>query len=622
MRGIFDMKVSDYLVQLCSKAGIKDVFVVNGGGAMHLNDSFGHSPLMRCTYHHNEQACAMAAEAYARVDQQPALALVTSGPGATNAMTGVLCAWMESIPMLVISGQVRYATTVRSSGLNLRSMGIQEFDITKAACAMTKYAVMIERKEDVRFCAEQALWEMTHGRKGPVWLDVPLDVQAADIDPETLRGFSPGASEDHDYSPELIGQIIDRLQKAERPVLFGGYGVHAAAGEKQFRELAELLGAPVLTGMSSVDLMPNNHPLYAGRTGMTGSRAGNLTMAGSDVFFSIGSRQSFLQTGFNYQDWAREAFTILNDLDPEELKKPNLHVSLPVVGDARKLMERLIEELRKMGCSAEQPLISDSSWTERAAARERRYPVVTEAEKGPQPDGKGNLYAFYDALSEQLPEGAQLLASCGTSRVTGTQTFRVKKGQRFYTNSATASMGYGLPAAIGLARALNREEGKTTIVNAVDGEGSCMMNLQELQTISTNHLPVRIFLICNGGYHSIRQTQQAYFGEPLVGIGEESGDLGFPDPAKLADTFGLSYGSCLSNETLQEDLAAAMELPLPALIRVEVSPLQKTEPKAASRKLADGRMVSAPLEDMAPFLSREELEKELEIPMTESERLR
>ena len=622
MRGIFDMKVSDYLVQLCSEAGIKDVFVVNGGGAMHLNDSFGHSPLMRCTYHHNEQACAMAAEAYARVEQQPALALVTSGPGATNAMTGVLCAWMESIPMLVISGQVRYATTVRSSGLNLRSMGIQEFDITKAACAMTKYAVMIERKEDVRFCAEKALWEMTHGRKGPVWLDVPLDVQAADIDPETLRGFSPDSSEDHDYSPELIGQIIDRLQKAERPVLFGGYGVHAAAGEKQFRELAELLGAPVLTGMSSVDLMPNDHPLYAGRTGMTGSRAGNLTMAGSDVFFSIGSRQSFLQTGFNYQDWAREAFTILNDLDPEELKKPNLHVSLPVVGDARILMEQLIAELRKMGCSAEQPLISDPSWTERAAARERRYPVVTEAEKGPQPDGKGNLYAFYDALSEQLPEGAQLLASCGTSRVTGTQTFRVKKGQRFYTNSATASMGYGLPAAIGLARALNRDEGETRIVNAVDGEGSCMMNLQELQTISTNHLPVRIFLICNGGYHSIRQTQQAYFGEPLVGIGEESGDLGFPDPAKLADTFGLSYGSCLSNETLREDLAAAMELPLPALIRVEVSPLQKTEPKAASRKLADGRMVSAPLEDMAPFLSREDLEKELEIPMTESERLR
>lgn len=622
MRGIFDMKVSDYLVQLCSEAGIKDVFVVNGGGAMHLNDSFGHSPLMRCTYHHNEQACAMAAEAYARVEQQPALALVTSGPGATNAMTGVLCAWMESIPMLVISGQVRYATTVRSSGLNLRSMGIQEFDITKAACAMTKYAVMIERKEDVRFCAERALWEMTHGRKGPVWLDVPLDVQAADIDPETLRGFSPDSSEDHDYSPELIGQIIDRLQKAERPVLFGGYGVHAAAGEKQFRELAELLGAPVLTGMSSVDLMPNDHPLYAGRTGMTGSRAGNLTMAGSDVFFSIGSRQSFLQTGFNYQDWAREAFTILNDLDPEELKKPNLHVSLPVVGDARILMEQIIEELRKMGCSAEHPLISDPSWTERAAARERRYPVVTEAEKGPQPDGKGNLYAFYDALSEQLPEGAQLLASCGTSRVTGTQTFRVKKGQRFYTNSATASMGYGLPAAIGLARALNRDDGEPKIVNAVDGEGSCMMNLQELQTISTNHLPVRIFLICNGGYHSIRQTQQAYFGEPLVGIGEESGDLGFPEPAKLADTFGLSYGSCLSNETLQEDLAAALELPLPALIRVEVSPLQKTEPKAASRKLADGRMVSAPLEDMAPFLSREELEKELEIPMTESERLR
>ena len=617
------MKVSDYLVHLCADAGIRDVFVVNGGGAMHMNDSFGHSPAMRCTYQHNEQACAMAAEAYARVQQRPAMALVTSGPGATNAMTGVLCAWMESIPMLVISGQVRFETTVRSSGLNLRSMGIQEYDITKAAAAMTKYAVMIERKEDVRYCAERALYEMMHGRKGPVWLDVPLDVQAAEIDPEALDGFTPEAESAADYPEELIEQIIGKLKHAERPVLFGGYGVRAAGGEKLFRELAELLGAPVLTGMSSVDLFPVDHPLYAGRTGMTGSRGGNLTMAGSDVFFSVGSRQSFLQTGFNYQDWAREAYTILNDLDPEELKKPNLHVSLPVAGDARTLMEQLIRRLREMGITEAHPLTADPSWTVRSAARERRYPVVTAAEKGPQPDGKGNLYAFYDMLSEKLPEGAQLLASCGTSRVAGTQAFRVKEGQRFYTNSATASMGYGLPAAVGLARALNpagNEAGR--IVNVVDGEGSCMMNLQELQTITTNRLPVRIFLICNGGYHSIRQTQQAYFGEPLVGIGEESGDLGFPDPAKLAGTFGLSYGACLRNETLDEDLAAAMELPLPALIRVEVSPLQKTEPKAASRKLEDGRMVSAPLEDMAPFLSREDLEAELEIPMTESERLR
>ncbi|MBR0397505.1 MAG: thiamine pyrophosphate-binding protein [Eubacterium sp.] len=644
------IKVSDYLVQLCADAGISDVFVVNGGGAMHLNDSFGHSPVMRCTYQHNEQACAMAAEAYARVQQRPAMALVTSGPGATNAMTGVLCAWMESIPMLVISGQVRFATTVRSSGLNLRSMGIQEFDITKAAAAMTKYAVMIERKEDVRYCAERALYEMTHGRKGPVWLDIPLDVQAAEIDPEAQNGFIPETGSTSDYPEELIEQIIGKLKNAERPVLFGGYGVRAAGGEKLFLELAELLGAPVLTGMSSVDLIPNDHPLYAGRTGMTGSRGGNLTMAGSDVFFSVGSRQSFLQTGFNYRDWAREAYTILNDLDPEELKKPNLHVSLPVAGDARTLMEQLIRRMREMGVTEEHPLTADPAWTVRSAERERRYPVVTASEKGPQPDGKGNLYAFYDMLSEFLPEGAQLLASCGTSRVTGTQAFRVKEGQRFYTNSATASMGYGLPAAVGLARALNRtdrtdgdsfqadaqstgaqenacggsqavkEAGK--IVNVVDGEGSCMMNLQELQTIATNRLPVRIFLICNGGYHSIRQTQQAYFGEPLVGIGEESGDLGFPDPAKLADTFGLSYGTCLCNETLAEDLAAAMELPLPALIRVEVSPLQKTEPKAASRKLEDGRMVSAPLEDMAPFLSREDLEAELEIPMTESEQLR
>ncbi|MBR2189711.1 MAG: thiamine pyrophosphate-binding protein [Eubacterium sp.] len=642
------MKVSDYLVKACLEAGIRDVFLVTGGGAMHLDDSFGHSPDLRCTYHHNEQACAMAAEAYARVNNQPALALVTSGPGATNAMTGVLCAWMESIPMLVISGQVRYATTVRSSGLNLRSMGIQEYDITKSAAAMTKYAVMVTRREDVRYCAERALYEMTHGRRGPVWLDVPLDVQAAEIDPEAQRGFVPEETEKDDgnkYFPdELISQITGRLQGAERPVLFGGYGVRAAGGAELFLELAELIGAPVLTGMSSIDLIPSDHPLYAGRTGMTGSRGGNLTMAGCDVLLSIGSRQSFLQTGFNSQDWAREAYTILNDLDSEELKKPNLHVSLPVVGDARALMEQLAARLKELGCTKEKPLVRGPGWTERASAREKRYPVVTEEEKAPQADGKSNIYAFYDMLSELLPEGAQVLASCGTSRVAGTQAFQIKKGQRFYTNSATASMGYGLPAAIGLARALNpaarqtretadsadtenRGRGtepseQTRVIHAVDGEGSLMMNLQELQTISTNHLPVRIFLIRNEGYHSIRQTQRAYFGEPLIGIGEESGDLGFPDPAKLADTFGLSYSCCLSNETLREDLERALRLPLPALIQVEVSPLQKTEPKAASRKLEDGTMVSAPLEDMAPFLPRETLEEELEIPMTESEKMR
>ena len=617
------MKVSDYIVKMATGAGIRDVFLVTGGGAMHLDDSFGHCPDLHCTFHHHEQACSMAAEAYARVENRPACVVVTTGPGASNALTGVLCAYMESIPMLVISGQARYATTVRSTGLALRTMGIQEFDIVRSAEPMTKYAVMITRPEDVRYAVEKALSLMMSGRRGPVWLDVPLDVQAAEIDPGSLRAYDP------DENPEekipcpgegIADVILEKLRSAERPVLFGGYGVRAAGGTEEFRKLAELLGIPVLTGMSSVDLVPESWPYYAGRTGMTGQRAGNLTMAGSDVFLSIGSRLSFLQTGFNYKEWARGAYVIANEIDPEELKKPNVHVELPVICDAAAFMNALIQALRAEGADEAHPFRTEeaAAWCARSLARRKAYPPVTEKMRGPQADGAGNIYAFYDALSEQIPEGEPLVVSVGTSRVAAIQAFRVKDGARFFTNTATASMGYGLPAAIGMAVRLGASG---TAVNMVNGEGCFMMNLQEMQTIATNRLPVRVFLLCNGGYHSIRQTERAYFGdEKLIGIGPESGDLGFPEAAKVAETFGFSYGACLRNETLDEDLAAAMELPLPALIEVQASPLQSTEPKASSRRLPDGSYATVPLEDMAPFLDRAELERELEIPMTEGER--
>ncbi len=610
------MKVSDYIAKKTAEAGIRDVFMVTGGGAMHLDDSFGKSEEFRCTFHHNEQACAMAAEAYARYDNHPAAVLVTTGPGATNALTGVLCAWMESIPELVISGQARFETTVRGMGLKLRSTGIQEYDIVKSAAPMTKYAAMIEKKEDVRYCVEKALYLMMSGRRGPVWLDVPLDVQTSEIEPEKLCGYDPGENPEEmipTVSDAVIEEIYAHLKTAERPVLFGGYGVRHAGAVRQFHELKDLLGIPTLTGMSSIDLLAEEDPYYAGRTGMTGNRAGNFAMAGSDLFLSIGSRQSFLQTGFDYQEWARGAYTILNDIDAEELKKPNLHVSLPVVCDAGELMEQLIARLKEDGLTREHPLFEHSGWLERCLERRKRYPVVSEEQKKPLADGVTNIYRFYDVLSEQLPEGSHVIGSCGTSRVAGTQAFLLKAHQRFYTNSDTASMGYDLPAAIGIARAAGQA------VNLVTGEGSLMMNLQELQTIATNHLPVRVFVIQNGGYHSIRQTQNAYFGKPLIGVGPESGDLEFPEVRALADTFRFSHGTISSNETIEEEMREALLKPLPAIIEVHCSTLQKTEPKAASRKLPDGSFVSSPLEDMAPFLSREELRDNLEIPLTEGE---
>ena len=327
-----------------------------------------------------------------------------------------------------------------------------------------------------------------------------------------------------------------------------------------------------------------------------------------DVLFSIGSRQSFLQTGFAYEKWAAHAYTILNDIDGEELKKETLHVDLPVVADAKELIEKCIHMLEEAGCSRAHPWFADekeSSWREKCRHWREKYPVVTEEKyKEPEP-GRTNIYAFYDSLSKVLPEGEQILVSVGTSRVAGSQAIYLKKGQRFYTNAVTASMGYGLPAAIGVCVGSGKKE-----VICVNGEGCMQMNLQELQTIRHHNLPIRIFVINNEGYHSIRQTQTAYFGGHLVGVGEESGDLSFPDLSRLAPAYGFAYKECRNSATLEEDLRAVMEVPAPVICQVFVSKLQKTEPKLASRQLPDGTMVSASLEDMYPFLSREEMEEE------------
>ena len=616
-----NIRVSDYIAEKLADCGITEVFSVTGGGAMYLNDSLGHSSRLHCLYQHHEQACAMAAEAYARLGGRSAAVCVTSGPGAVNAMTGVLCAWMESMPMIVLSGQVRSVLTVRSTNLPLRSMGVQEYDITKSVSAMTKYAVMTRSPQDIRHDLEKALALAVNGRRGPVWLDIPLDVQAAVIDPEELCGYDPAEDPSFQTAPEIpdstVSTILAKLGTAGRPVLFGGFGVRAAGAEERFRTLVSLLGIPVTLGASSVDLVPHDDPYFIGISGIAAGRAGNLALQNSDVYLSIGSRQSLLQTGYSASAWARESFTILNDLDENELRKPNFHVSLPVPGDAGELLDKLIAALEKEGVSPEKPFFGKTEWLEKCRRGREKYPPVTAAMKAPQMDGRVNLYAFYDALSDALPEGAVLAVSCGTSRVAGTQAFRVKEGQRFLTNSATASMGYGLPAAVGACVSLGRKE-----VTLVTGDGSLMMNLQELQTIAGNALPVRIFLIENDGYHSIRQTEKNFFGGTPVGIGPDSGDLSFPDFSAVAGAFGLRYTACRANDTIREDVRRALMLPLPCLISVKVTTAQGTEPKPSSRRLSDGSMVSAPLEDMAPFLAREELREEMSIPLTEEEERR
>lgn len=608
-------KVSDYIAEYIARWGIRDVFTVTGGGAMHMNDAFGHKKELHCTYQHHEQACSMAAEAYARMEGRMAAVCVTTGPGATNAITGVLGAWMDSIPMIVFSGQVRYATTVEASGLPLRSMGVQECNIVPVVESLTKYAHMVIHPRDIRYHLEKALYLAVNGRPGPVWLDIPLDVQGAVIETEELRSYDP--SENPEQTPreipgETIEKILDKIENSRRPVLFPGNGVRLAHAAEELHQLAELLGVPVITGMSSVDAIEQEHPLFVGRSGGTGTRPGNFALQNSDVLLSIGNRQGFAQTGFQFRDWARESYTILNDIDENELKKPSLHVSLPVPGDAGDLIRKLTEAALKRGASIEQPLFKGEDWREQCALWKNKYPVVTEKHYEILEEGCTNIYAFYEELSKAMKEDQNLMVSVGTSRVAGSQAFRVKKGQRFITNPNTASMGFCLPGATGVCVASGRKP-----VVCVTGEGSLQMNIQELQTIIQNRLPVKLFVINNQGYHSIRQTQQAYFKEPLVGVGEESGDLSFPDLGRLAPAYGFPYFCIHSPQELGTTIEQVLNTEGAAVCEVFVTKYQKTEPKTSAKKLADGSMVSAPLEDMYPFLSREELEANMFIPLPE-----
>ncbi len=601
------IRVADYIADVLVEHGISHVFTVTGGGAMHLNDGLGHKEGLTCIYNHHEQACAIAAESYARIENRMAAVCVTTGPGGTNAITGVLGGWLDSIPMLVLSGQVRYDTTARSTGLNIRAYGDQEFDIVKMVSCITKYAEMVTDPAEIRYCLEKAISLAKSGRPGPAWLDIPLNVQGAYIETEMLRGYDGEEETDKippNVSDETAKEIIARVRNAGRPVLNAGNGIRIAGAAELFLRVVEKLNIPVVTGWNSIDLIYDSHPLYTGRAGIMGDRAGNWAVQNSDLLLSIGSRLSIRQVGYQYQSWAREAYTIIEDVDREELKKPDLHVDMPVWADAKDLLEALDRNLPEQETRS-----SQEEWIARCQRWKREYPVVLERHKNQK--GLVNVYAFIGALSGMLPEHQITVVGNGSACVVGSHGYEIKPGQRFIINSAVASMGYDLPAAIGACIAAGKRE-----VICISGDGSIQMNLQELQTIIHHRLPIKLFVINNGGYHSIRQTQKNFFQGPLVGIGADSGDLSFPSLEKLSYAYGYPYQRIERNEDLFQ-IKETLEKEGPCICEIMADIEQKFEPKCASRRLEDGTMVSAPLEDLAPFLSREELQEQMMIPLWE-----
>ena len=827
------IKLANYISETLVANGITQNFSVTGGGAMHLNDAFGHQKGMHTLYQHHEQACAMAAESYARIYNRPALLCVTSGPGGTNAITGVLGAWLDSIPMLIISGQVRYDNTARwaeeQNGTRLRAMGDQEFDITKSIDCMTKYSEMLTDPYRVRYALEKCIYLSQTGRPGPCWLDIPVDIQGKFIETDELIGFDPAdyaaggdgwatsadattrsdayplcrnafarspyeanavdhtsvtatpanavdrasvtcaaasipvasgsaassmspatmAAEtvaaahripaDADTSkreaavppvdPQQVQIILEKIRASRRPIFYTGNGIRIAGAESLFLEVAHRLNIPVVVGWNGPDIIPSDDPLYVGRPGGRGDRPGNLAVQNADLILSIGSRLNIRQVGYDFKSWARDAYVIVNDIDAEELRKPSVHCDLAVHADARMLLQCLLRELHVLGHTPAHPLFQGGegllrddalsvchtalarqdvlaenalaqtpagtrlSWLATCAFYRDNYPTILPEYLAPSdptlspedPASFANVYALIQELSDQAAPGQVTVVGNGSPCVAGGQAYRIKPGTRFISQDGVASMGYGLPAAIGAAVAVHASVEatpcggadasllrETADANAGDvqqdhdyaalaadpsfhesaddrlaaelrdpywtvrdehypayekhdilvltGDGSIQMNLQELQTIISHQLPIKIFVINNGGYHSIRQTQTNLFrGEPLVGIGIDSGmggvqDLSFPDMEKIAHAYGFPFIRAHHNEELHDAVAETLATDGPAICEIMVTLTQQFLPKSAAKRLPDGSIISPPLEDLAPYLPDEEMDRIMIVP--------
>lgn len=597
------VKVAEYIADFLADKGICDVFTITGGGAMHLNDAFGHHKKLHCIYNHHEQACAMAAEGYARLTGNIAPVCVTSGPGGTNAITGVMGGWVDSIPMFVISGQVKRETTVWSTGLPLRQLGDQEFQIVEVAKCMTKYAYMITEPETIRYHLEKAWYLALNGRKGPVWLDIPVDVQGALIDGDVLVGFNPEEdliNREHPlYDEGATDFILQKIKEAGRPVVYAGSGIRLGDAQDEFYRCIEMLGIPVVTEWNAYDLIWNEHPLYGGRPGNIGTRGGNFMVQNSDLILALGTRLNLRQVSYSYKQFAPDAYKIVVDIDEAELKKPTITPDLPIHADVKDVLMSLLGRLEKLSDNERRQLTGEhQKWVAMGRELNQRYPAVPDEyyyDTNPI-----NPYVFIKKLYDSLDEGDNIVCGNGSACVISFQAAKVKAGQRMFTNNGCAAMGYGFPAAIGACVAT---KGKRVI--CIDGDGSFQMNLQELQTVVYNRLNIKLFIINNNGYHSIRQTQNNLFEPPLVGVCEGNG-LSFPSLERLAYAYELPYIRIQALENADSEIERALNNEGPIIVEVIVSQKQNFEPKLSSKLLDDGTMVSPTLDDMYPFLPEDE----------------
>ena len=597
------IKVSDYIVDFLLKNSIDKCFTVTGGGAMHLNDSFGHNRNITNIYCHHEQACSMAAEGYTRISGKPAIVSVTSGPGTTNAITGVLGAWLDSLPMIVLSGQMQFNTTLRSTPLPLRQLGFQEFNIIDSIKCMTKYAEMITDPKYIAYHLEKALYLAESGRKGPVWLDIPLNVQSALVDETELIHFTfETDSGSSSINESIIETICNKINKAKKPVILAGYEVRMSNSYDKFLEVVSALKIPVLTEWNSNDLIWNEHKYFAGRPGTIGDRGGNFVLQNADLVLAIGCQFTLRQISYAWSNFAKKAFKIAVGSDKNEMIKPTVKIDMPIENDVKLFLEEILKHKNHFVSHG-----SDTDWYKWCKKINSKYPVVLD--KHYDSNNPISVYAFVDTLSKLLVEKDTIVLANGAACVVGLQATKIKQNQRIFTNAGASSMGYGITASLGASYAFDNQER----IICIEGDGSIQMNLQELQTIVHNNLNIKIFWINNDGYHSIKQTQNLMFKAKEKGFCGANGVSGisFPSAEKIAYAYNIPFFKISDIEQMPTVLSDVLATNGPVICEVVTNPNETFEPKLQSKLLDDGKFFTPSLEDMYPFLSEEEMRENI-----------
>ena len=595
------MKLSDYVLEFVSSLGVRDVFLLPGGGCMHLVDSLGRNDNLNPVCFLHEQAAAIAADAYSQYTNNIGVALVTTGPGGTNAITGIAGSWIDSVPVMIISGQAKRNDMM--TGRGVRQMGVQEVDIVSIVKSITKYTVTVMEPETIRYHLEKAIYLARNGRPGPVWIDIPLDVQGAIINEAALKGFDPQIAKNPEKEKYLgiqISKAIDLLNRAKRPVILAGNGIRLSGAKEDFLKLIKKLQIPVLTTWKAIDFLAETDPLYFGRPGSIAHRGANFVQQNSDWIAVIGARLDLAQVGFNYQSFARDAKKIIVDIDQAEINKLDMEIDVPICADASAFIKEFTGQSNKVTKR------DRGEWITKCFYWKNKYPVVLPEHK--KPDHYVNTYHLVDVLSEvMIADDVLVPGSSGSCSEITLQAFRVKEGQRILNSPGLGAMGFGLPASIGACLASGRKRTITII-----GDGGLQHNIQDLETVARFGLPIKIFILNNNGYASIRTMQDNHFNANYICCDPGSG-LTFPKLERIANAYKIAFKRLDKSENLKHQVRHVLEEKDPVLCEVFVDPKLLTAPKLSSEVKSDGRIVSKPLEDLWPFLDREEFKANMVI---------